>query len=191
MNALDTYIDNLDALIRSLSPAEQQGLMRKIGTAIRQNNKIRIKANIAPDGAAFKPRTGIPSQPSRRIGIEQEFLYRGRLRRFRTLHDYGSHYIGWEYHTRHTFKALKDQIRRPVATAKQKLMFRKINQYKYLKMKAESHQAAIGFLGGLVGYIAAAHQSGEDSRPERHLLGLSDEDLHLIEQMLIQHLSAV
>lgn len=71
-----------------------------------------------------------------------------------------------------------------------RLMFRKIHQYKYLKLKATSHEAAIGFLGGLVGYIANAHQHGEDNRPERQLVGFSNEDLALIEQMLYAHFSA-
>lgn len=71
--------------------------------------------------------------------------------------------------------------------AKQKLMFRKINQYKYLKMKATSHEAAIGFLTGLTGYIAAAHHYGEDNRPQRELLGISDDDMMLIKQMLLDY----
>lgn len=48
MNELDQYISNLDALIRKLSPTEQLNLSRNIGQKIRQNNKQRIKANIAP-----------------------------------------------------------------------------------------------------------------------------------------------
>lgn len=75
-------------------------------------------------------------------------------------------------------------------SVKSQLMFRKIHQYKFLKLKANSHEAAIGFLGGLTGYIANAHQYGEDSRPVRELLGFSDDDLQLIENMMKQHFQA-
>ena len=68
-------------------------------------------------------------------------------------------------------------------------MFRKINQYKFLKLKATQYEAAIGFMSGLTAHIAAAHQSGLENRPERQLLGFSVEDLHLIEDMLVEYLA--
>lgn len=187
MNGLDLYIERLDGLVKQLTPVQQKHLLHKIGRQIRQNNKRRIAANIAPDGAAFTARQGTPSAPLKSLRAGQDFLYHGKIHRYRTLKDYGSHYIGWDYHTRNTFKAIKDQIRRPIGGLRQKVMFRKIHQYKYLKLKADSHEAAIGFLGGLVGHIAAAHQYGQDNRPERTLLGFSDDDLAMIEQTVMQH----
>lgn len=69
----------------------------------------------------------------------------------------------------------------------EKLMFRKINQFKYLKLEATSHEAAIGFLSGLTAYIAHAHQYGEGNRPQRKLLGFSDDDLQIVETVLRQY----
>ena len=190
MNELDQYISNLDALIRKLSPTEQLNLSRNIGQKIRQNNKQHIKANIAPSGAAFTPRQGIPSKPFKgNLSVEREFIYHGKLRRYRTICDYCSYRIGWEYHTQSTFKAMKKRIRLPSNSASTKLMFRKINQYKFLKLKATQYEAAIGFMSGLTAHIAAAHQNGEENRPERQLLGFSVEDLRLIEDMLVEYLA--
>lgn len=190
MTALDQYIENIDELARKLSPTEQRHLLQKIGRQIRQNNKKRIQANISPSGAAFVARQGINSKPLKTLGKEQEFLYHGKIHRYRTMKDYGAYWIGWDYKTRKTFKALKDQIRQPENGIRQKMMFRKIHQYKYLRLKATSHEAAIGFLGGLIGYIANAHQQGEDNRPVRELVGFSADDLQTIETMLAAHFQA-
>lgn len=188
MNELDQYIEQLDGLIRQLSPEQQHTLSRQIGVKIRQNVKQRIKSNIAPSGEAFVARQGIATRPfSGSLKKEQNFVYNGKIQRYRTLRDDGAHYIGWNYRTHHTFKALKDRIRLPERGLRQKLMFKKLNQFKYLKLKATSHEAAIGFLSGLTGYIAAAHQYGEGNRPERQLLGFSDDDMMLIKQMLLDY----
>ena len=167
MTELDQYILQIDHLVQQLSPAQSLNLMRKIGSKIRQSNKQRIKANTEPDGNAFTPsKAHANGRKTRRIGVEQTFLYKGTLHRYRTLHDYGDYYIGYDYH-----------------------MFRKIHQYKFLQLKAQSHEAAIGFLSGLTGYIAAAHQYGAETRPERTLLGFSESDLQLIQHILKEHLN--
>ena len=69
-------------------------------------------------------------------------------------------------------------------------MFKKLHQYKYLKLKTTDNEAAVGFMHGLAAYIAAAHHYGEDGRPARELLGFSAEDLSLIEELVIQHFQA-
>ena len=66
-------------------------------------------------------------------------------------------------------------------------MFKKLHQYKYLKLKTTDSEAAVGFMHGLAAYIAAAHHYGEDGRPARELLGFSAEDLSLIEGLVIQY----
>lgn len=70
---------------------------------------------------------------------------------------------------------------------KEKLMFRKIHQYRFLKARADAGEAVIGFWGR-VGSIAAAHQYGKDTRPERHLLGFSQTDYRLVEEIISDHL---
>ena len=52
-NSLDHYLDNLDGLIKQLTPAQTRALNRELGQELRRRNAARIKANIEPDGAAF------------------------------------------------------------------------------------------------------------------------------------------
>lgn len=190
MNELDQYILHIDHLVQQLSPAQSLNLMRKIGSKIRQSNKQRIRANTEPDGNAFTPsKAHANGRKTRRIGVEQTFLYKGKLHRYRTIHDYGDYYIGYDYHTHATFQAHKNKIYLPTGDGRRRQMFRKIHQYKFLKLKAQSHEAAIGFLSGLTGYIAAAHQYGTETRPERTLLGFSEGDLQLIQHILQEHLN--
>ena len=188
--ALEHYISSIGNLAARLQPAQTLRLMRDIGRKLRQQNKRRIQANVGPDGAPFTPAKGLAQgRKIRRLRTEQDFMLGGRLHRYRTLHDYGGYYIGWDYRTRTTIKADKAKLHLPAGEGKRRQMFRKIHQYKYLKIKTQPHEAAVGFLGGLTGYIAAAHQHGEDNRPERHLLGFSADDYRLIEQMLRRHFS--
>ena len=87
-------------------------------------------------------------------------------------------------------KALRSKIGRMDNSSRGKLMFKKLHQYKYLKLKITDHEATVGFMHGLAAYIAAAHHYGEDGRPARELLGFSAEDLSLIEELVIQHFQA-
>lgn len=74
---------------------------------------------------------------------------------------------------------------------REKLMFRKIHQYKFLKLQATEHAAAVGFMNGLVGSIAAGHQYGLENRPTRVLLGFSSDDLLLIEETVVRYLAEI
>lgn len=208
MDALDRYLEQLDALVRRLSPAERTRLSREIGTKLRQANKRRIQANISPAGIPFAPRQATPQRPLRgneQIKPGQPFLYSGFSARMRTVktaasaanpsrrttrpHDAG--YV-WGYDTAAggIRKYRRSLIGVESKSARTRMMFRKIHQYKYLKLKADSHGAAVGFLGGLTAYIAAAHQYGEDNRPVRPLLGFSDDDLRTIEETVLNHVLA-
>lgn len=80
---------------------------------------------------------------------------------------------------------VKDKTGR--SSLKEKLMFNKIHQYRFLKARADAGEAVIGFWGR-VGSIAAAHQYGKDTRPERHLLGFSQADYRLVEEIISDHL---
>ena len=79
---------------------------------------------------------------------------------------------------------------KPTKERLKKRMFTKISRAKYLQSKINSLGVAIKFVSGLTAYIAAAHQYGDDGRPERHLLGFSDDDLDTIEQLVISHMAA-
>lgn len=203
---LDRYISNLDALIRKLSPAERRKLSTDIARKMRQSNQSRMRANIEPGGQPYLQRKGEPTRNLRKnekITVGKEFYYFGEKRQMRTIktaataqrrsrittQPYESEYIwGYEFEAGGIRKFKKSRIKMPAL--RHKRMFTKINSFKYLKQKVNDHQAAIGFMSGLTGYIAAAHQYGEGSRPARQLLGFSDGDLRLIEETVVQHLAA-
>lgn len=88
----------------------------------------------------------------------------------------------------------RDYIRvldgKPTKERLKKRMFTKIHRAKYLRSQIDSMGVAIKFVSGLTAYIAAAHQYGNDGRPERHLLGFSDDDLEVIENLVISHMAA-
>jgi phage virion morphogenesis family len=187
MDALTQYLNHIDGMIRRLDTNARRQLSGRIGRILRQRRKESIKANTTPDGAAFTPRK-TPAVNYRVAAVlrkEQPFFYNGQLRRFKTLRDRGDRYIGFEYTSGHLFTARKDRIGKPMHN---QLMFRKLNQFRFLRMRADANEAAIGFFGGLTGYIAAAHQDGFSGRPERQLLGLSAEDMRIIEEMIARHL---
>ena len=208
MDALDHYLDNLDALVRRLSPAERTRLSREIGTQLRQANKSRIQANTDPAGQAFAPRQGVPERRLRAnetIGVGKPFLFMGSGARMRTIKTaasaanpsrrstqaYDPDYVwGWDDEAGGIRKYRRDRIGLPSNGLRSKLMFRKIHQYRYLKLKADSHGAAVGFISGLAAHIAAAHQYGEGNRPQRTLLGFSPGDLRRIEETVIRYLGA-
>lgn len=205
---LDRYISNLDALIRKLSPAERRKLHTDIARKMRQSNQSRMRANIEPGGQPYRQRKGEPTRKLRngeKIRAGQKFLYFGfsaRMKNIKTAasaaapsrpgtQPYESEYVwGWDDEAGGIRKYKRSRIGLPSSSVKAKLMFRRLHQFKYLKQKVSDHQAAIGFMSGLTGYIAAAHQYGEGSRPARQLLGFSDSDLRLIEEAVVQHLAA-
>ncbi|MCG6503501.1 phage virion morphogenesis protein [Kingella pumchi] len=185
MDALTQYLNHIDGMIRRLDTNARRQLSGRIGRILRQRRKESIKANTTPDGAAHPARKTPDGTPMTSLRKGQQFLYNGKIRRFKTMRNIGGAYIGWEYTTRKPFTARKDRIKKP---ARNQLMFRKLNQFRFLRMRADANEAAIGFFGGLTGYIAAAHQDGFSGRPERQLLGLSAEDMRIIEEMIASHL---
>lgn len=101
---------------------------------------------------------------------------------------------GYELETGGVSKFNRDYIRvmdgKPAKARLKTRMFTKIHRAKYLQSKINSLGVAIKFVSGLTAYIAAAHQYGEDNRPERHLLGFSHDDLEIIENLVISHMAA-
>lgn len=193
MNSLDQYIGRLDALVQRLSPAQRARLSRDIGRQIRLRNKRRIAANIEPGGSRMAARRSPPGRRLRRGEIpakETDFLYYGKPVRLRTLKQFGGKISGYDYRTGELQTLRLAGIRIPQQTARSKLMFRKLNQFRFLKLKATSHEAAINFVGGLAARIAAEHHYGSGSAPARELLGFSSDDLALIEQIVTDHVAA-
>lgn len=206
-NGLDLYIGRLDGLIRRLNPARRRELMKDVAARLRQSNKQRIRANVEPEGGAMLSRKSVPSAPLRknaRIRAGEVLQYKGRPVRMRTIKTarsaanpsrhstkpYDAEYV-WGYDTEWggIKKYKKSELSKPGGGIRNKLMFRKIHQYRFLKQKADANGAAVGFMHGLTAYIAAAHQEGADTRPMRGLLGFSAADLKMIEETVVRHLA--
>ncbi|HHF6601659.1 TPA: phage virion morphogenesis protein [Haemophilus influenzae] len=82
---------------------------------------------------------------------------------------------------------------------KRKAMFAKLRTAKHLKIRANGNEVSIGFNGSSAA-IAAVHQYGLSSSPsknkdfkvqyaQRELLGFSDSDLEMVENLIIEKLS--
>lgn len=80
---------------------------------------------------------------------------------------------------------------------KRRKMFIKLRQSKYLKLQSTADSIAVGF-SGRSARLARVHQFGLRDRPargqadvqyeRRELLGLTDDDLQLIRERLLEHL---
>lgn len=80
---------------------------------------------------------------------------------------------------------------------KKKLMFQKIIRQKYLKPEYSASAATVGFTG-FISRVATEHQYGLRGRinerisiryPQRELLGLTQNEMNMIEAVIIRHLA--
>lgn len=82
---------------------------------------------------------------------------------------------------------------------KRKAMFAKLRTSRHLKVRSNGNQVSVGFNGSSAA-IAAVHQYGLSASPsknkdfkvqyaQRELLGFSDSDLEMIEDLIIEKLS--
>lgn len=91
----------------------------------------------------------------------------------------------------------RQQLRAKAGRIKQRKMFAKLRTARYLRLQSDASSIAIGFVGRL-SRIARVHQYGLRDKPgrnspdiqyqRRELLGLSDDDLEMIRDQLLQHL---
>lgn len=218
-DALNLYIKNIDEYIAKLSPAELRRLKSDIGKVVLKANRQRIRANVEPEGNAMTPRAGHDEEGRKlkdgeRLKVGQRFVYlsgkhAGRIRQFKNIKTAASaakksrantaaydpqYEWGYELETRGVSKFNRDYIRvldgKPTKEGLKTRMFTKIHRAKYLRSQIDSMGVAIKFVSGMTAYIAAVHQYGDDGRPERHLLGFSDDDLDVIENLVISHMAA-
>jgi phage virion morphogenesis protein len=91
----------------------------------------------------------------------------------------------------------REQLRAKAGRIKQRKMFAKLRTARYLRLQSDASSIAIGF-AGRVSRLARIHQYGLRDKPgrtapdvqyqRRELLGLTDADLQLIRDSLIEHL---
>jgi phage virion morphogenesis protein len=96
------------------------------------------------------------------------------------------------------FEPRKPQNRKRQGAIRRRAMFSKIRQAKHLKIFTSPSAAEVGFVGQ-VARIANVHQRGLRDRvdrngpsyeyPERELLGFTESDRNLVQDLLIAHLT--
>ena len=194
---LNKYIDNLDGLISRLSPPQKKALLKEIGQEIRRRNARRIEKNIEPEGYKYAPRKGDrwkmrPLRQGEQLAVGQKFSYfKERDLELKNVIDRGDRFVGREVNGLNAgYRAsgfLKKWIYLKGARASARL-FPKMPRARWLKYKASSAVAEVGFWG-LVGSIASEHQIGAKKLTARPLIGFSADDLNYIEEAIIKHLA--
>lgn len=196
---LDQYLSNLDGLLQKLSGPERRALSRVLAVEMRQRIGQRIKDNVSPKGEAYAGRRGgswdlRPLRKGETLKPGQKFNYlKERDIQLAWVKDAGGHYIGREVpNSNYGYAAsgYKKELIYIKGRAKSNRMFRKLPSGRWLRYKTDDQQAAIGFMNGLVGQIAAEHQDGNATKnlPSRELIGFAKDDLSFIEDTVIKHL---
>ncbi|MFP2768329.1 phage virion morphogenesis protein [Oceanisphaera sp. KMM 10153] len=200
--------DYIDALIAKMEPAQRKELTRKIAKSLRASQAKRIRQQKAPDDSAFEKRK--PQKAKREI----KFIYQtgDEVRHLRSWRETKHYIIGFDRYRGNirTFKksriirtlfvnrgettALLDRNRGDI----RRRMFTGLIKSRWLKSKGDASEASVGFQG-VASRVARVHhyglkdkvneRGGEVDYPERQLLGITREELELIEEMTIAHLA--
>jgi phage gpG-like protein len=196
----------LDTLIKQLSAGERKKLAAQIGRKLRKSQITRIKAQKNPDGSRFAKR----AEKQKPINKPISFIYRkDRLASMVSFRDEGDRMIGYDIEAGGIRTFLKSRVRfymKPRHTSgrkmrgfvRRKAMFSKIRQAKYLKGGGDAEGAYVEFVSK-ISHIARIHQFGktgpveqdgpEASYPQRHLLGFTADDVEMIKDTILDHLS--
>lgn len=213
---IDQLASWAEPILRSMEAKQRKVLMRSIVTKVRRSNVDRMKRQEAPDGTKWKPRRSASAKGGRKVHKSVEFLYDKGLgverRRLQSWHSTPTMMTGYDpdagglrsfrkdrvvryinINTRSTNKRLRER-----GKIRKQAMFNKLRTTKYLKANATSDAATVS-IPGRVGAIAKVHQFGLRSKvsedgpmhdyPERALLGLSRDDLEMIANEILEHVS--
>lgn len=215
---LERQLQNwLAPTLHALGDKQRKKLMSEIGLELAKSNRNRIKAQVEPDGTPFKPRK--EKKPVNKP-VKFLYEKPGGIKRMaamKSFRDEGDRMIGYDREARGIRTFLKRRIRyytRPDFSGggggrlrsergkvRRKAMFRKISKAQNLRMLYHGTDGvAVGFVRGAAG-IAAVHQYGEKVRmehhgamadyPKRELIGLSQADIQMIQDKVIDHITNV
>ncbi|MGE4533394.1 phage virion morphogenesis protein [Halomonas sp.] len=215
---LERQLDSwLAPTLHALGDKERKKLMSEIGLELAKSNRERIKAQREPDGTPFKPRK--EKKPINKP-VKFLYEKPGGIKRMaamRSFRDEGDRMIGYdreaggirtflkrriEYYTRPDFAGGGGgRLRAQRGKVRRQAMFRKISRAQNLRMlHAGPDGLAVGFVRGVAG-IAAVHQYGEKismehhgamaDYPKRELIGLSQADIQMIQDKVIDHITNV
>lgn len=199
-------------LLANVNARGRRDLSRKIARELRRSQQQRIKAQKNPDGSAFAPRKQAqkerPAKPIR-------FLYKkpgGKVRvaEMTSWARQGRMLVGFDREAGGIRSFRQDRVERwlkarasggkrlrsKAGHIKRKAMFRKMGSH--LRMRSDADAAQVGF-HGRVSRIARVHQyglrdrvsesGGEAQYAQRELLGLTEADMRMIEDMILEHLA--
>ena len=205
--ALFQQLDDVFAtILAGMAPAGRLRTARSIATTLRRSQSQRIGRQEAPDGSKFEKR-------SRRVLRSQagiSFVWNGETRRLKNWRTTRGRF-GWlitgfdtdrgdvrSFYKRHIERYLDvsfTEIRRD--TTKSDPMFRRLRTARFLKARADTDGATVGF-SGVAARIAVVHQYGLRDKvnnsgavatyPRRQLLGLSKADRMAIARAVIDSL---
>lgn len=207
------------ALLRSLSPAEQRGLMRRMGRDLAASQRRRIAAQQQPDGSNFEARREkAPAQPGRGPAC---FLYPagggGEPRRvLMKSFTWGSGHMltGFDIEAGAIRSFERDKIvkwlpvpeehrggsaaRKRPARIRRRAMFRRLATARFLRSGVDDQGVWVGFTGKAA-QIAGVHHYGLRDKlslrakavlyPKRELLGLSVAESEHLLDLLFDHLA--
>ncbi|MBU3823462.1 MAG: phage virion morphogenesis protein [Candidatus Oceanisphaera merdipullorum] len=198
---------HIDALITQMEPAQRKELTRRVAKALRASQAKRIRQQKSPDGMAFQKRK--PQKAKREI----KFIYQtgDEVRHLRSWRETKNYIVGFDRYRSgiRTFK--KSKIIKTLSVDRgetstlldrsqgdiRRRMFTGLIKSKWLKAKGDASEASVSFQA-IAGRVARVHhyglrdkvneRGGEVDYPERKLLGITKEELELIEEMTIAHL---
>lgn len=205
--ALFQQLDQVFAeILSAMTPARRLRTARGIATTLRRTQSQRIGKQVAPDGTPYQKRHRRVLRSQAGIG----FIWQGEERRLRnwraTRGSRGRMLTGFDEGRGAVRSFYRADIERYLDisfnetrrdTTKADPMFRRLRTARFLKARATSEGASVGFTG-VAARIARVHQYGLRDRvndsgamasyPRRELLGLSKTDRMMIARQVIDSL---
>lgn len=187
---------DIENLSESIAPARRAELMKTIAAEILRRHRGRIKANIEPDGSPMASRQGERFK-FRRLrdgeglkGRDFRFLGGNRAQYYEDV-AYSRTENGNELVRLKGNRGLlgfkREHLFIETGRRARLQLFRKLGRARWLRSKADSSEALIGWLGGSEAVIARDHDEGNSKKniPSRLLLGLSKDDLLYIQEQIL------
>lgn len=209
MSNQEDMIEGLQKLAAKFEAAGNLGAMqrtlREANDLLRDLNKDRIQRNVTPSGKKMRERK-VPQLANAHIA----FLYERAdgFRAIRNLKNYrneGDKYTGFDRYRGAVRTFLKRRIIRTISLDKRKItaprshqkMFKQLIKARWMKARMTKQEATVYF-AGIAGQVAYVHHHGEKDRPhpnaapvqypERELLGITDQDIDKIEDLMLNHM---
>lgn len=204
VHVLDQYFADI---LAGVSPAGRARTARTVGKMLRISQQQRIRAQRNPDGSQY------PARRRKKLRTQQgiAFIWEGQLRRLKNWHSgrgkHGRTITGFDEDRNEVRTFYREDIERyteintragQAARTLKVPMFVKLRTSRFMKMKATTEGAEVGY-SGMAARIARVHQYGlrEQVGPgafakyaPRVLLGISKADEALIRGGVINSLGS-